>query len=278
MVFKSLQSYTYHLLCGLVIFLWSGEAGSSALRAQAPLSQILGAGGASTLQDSPSLEKVPVNLVLARVKKIPTDATNFAIPREPLYLKPEYPVARQIVKNYYNSINKTPGGDCLIVSKNRFEKAYEDVYGRPFYKDLPDAIATNQLTPHQVFNNLFITATKSDPEWRDLPRKYRAKGNAGAIAMAGLGVLVDTEGIWNGKLRPGALVQVWRLREDYKKVKRGAEVLDFDPYGHSFVFLGYERDRWGAIKGLRIADQGYQSYRPLVPRDYEVWWGVNLKI
>ncbi len=229
-------------------------------------------------KDTLSLKKVALNLAIARVKEIATDATDFVLPRTPLHLKPEYPVARQIVENYYKSSNKTPGGDCLIVSKSRFEKAYEDVYGYPFYKDLPDAIATKQLTPHQVFNNLFATATKLDPEWRDLPQEYRAKGNAGALAIAGLGELVDTEGIWNGELRPGALVQVWRLWEDYEKVRHGAEMLDFDPYGHSFVFIGYELDEKGAIKGLKIADQGYQSYRPLVPSDYEVWWGVNLKV
>ncbi|MDT7828986.1 hypothetical protein RQM65_09960 [Pricia sp. S334] len=279
MFFKPFISNASDPLLWLFAAIFFLGAESTPLRAQASLSNAGdGLSQATNSQDSRFLEKVPINLVVARVKEIPTDATNFAIPRKPLHLKPEYPVARQIVENYYNSINKNPGGDCLVVSKSRFAKAYEDVYGRPFYKDLPDAIATKQLTPHQVFNNLFITATKSDAEWRDLPFEYRAKGNAGAVAIAGLGELVDTEGIWSGKLRPGALVQVWRLREDYEKVRHGAEVLDFDPYGHSFIFLGYELDKKGAIKGLRIADQGYQSYRPLVPRDYEVWWGVNLKI
>lgn len=236
-------------------------------------------GGTVQLYAQQSLvPKVHINLVIARVKHIETDATDFALPRKSLYLTPEYPVARQIIENYYRSNDKTPGGNCLDVSKNRFEKAYQDVYGHPFYKDLPDTIATQQLTPQQVFDNLFITATKKDPEWRNLPRKYRAKGNAGAIAIGGLGEIIDTDGIWNGRLRPGALVQVWRLKEDYEKVRKGVKILDFDPYGHSFIFLGYERNRKGEIEGMRVADQGYQSYRPLVPRDYEVWWGVNLKV
>ncbi len=242
------------------------------------LISVLGGTEQLVAQGTTAEEKVFINLVIAPVRSIATDATNFAVPHKPLKLKPEYPVARQIVEDYYRSENKTPGGHCLTISKSRFENAYKTVYGRSFYKDLPDAIATKQLTPNQVFNNLFATATTSGPEWRDLPREYRAKGNAGAIAIAGLGDLVDTEGIWSGKLRPGALVQVWRLREDYEKVRHGAAVLDFDPYGHSFVFIGYVLDRMGAVKGLRIADQGYQSYRPLVPRDYEVWWGVNLKV
>ncbi len=223
-------------------------------------------------------KKVFINLVVAPIKPIPTRASDFALPHKPLHLKPESPVARQIVENYYKSSDKTPGGHCLVVSKRRFEKAYEDVYGHPIYQDLSPKLATKQLTPRQVFNNLYDTATKQKPEWQNLPRQYRAKGSAGAIAIAGLGELVDTEGIWNGKLRPGALVQVWRLRKDYKKVRNGVEILDFDPYGHSFVFLDYELNEKGVIQGMKIADQGYQSYRSLVLSDYEVWWGINLKI
>lgn len=228
--------------------------------------------------DTVPQEKAPINLVLAPIKPISTKASDFALPRNPLHLKPEYPVSRQILENYYKSSDKTPGGHCLAVNKNRFKEAYEDVYGHPFYRDLLDSIATKQLTPHQVFDNLFASASKPDKEWRSLPRKYRAKGNAGALAVAGLGDLIDTEGIWSGELRPGALVQVWRLRKDYEKVRQGAHISDFDPYGHSFIFLNYELDENGVIQGLRIADQGYQSYRPLVPRDYEIWWGVNLKV
>lgn len=237
-----------------------------------------GENGRSVHTDSMSTKKAAINLVVAPIKSIPTDATGFALPRKPLYLNPTTPVARQIVENYYRSSDKTPGGHCLAVSKNRFEEAYKDVYGHAVYQDLPDTIATEQLTPRQVFHNLFVTATKTDPKWRNLPHKYRAKGNAGALAIADLGEMVDTEGIWNGKLRPGALVQVWRLKEDYERVRKGAKMSDFDPYGHSFVFLGYERNRKGEIEGMRIADQGYQSYRSLVSRDYEVWWGVNLKV
>ncbi|MGS0528025.1 hypothetical protein ACU8V7_25355 [Zobellia nedashkovskayae] len=62
------------------------------------------------------------------------------------------------------------------------------------------------------------------PEWRTLPEEYRGKGNAGAIAYAGMGTLVDSSGIWSGQLRPGALMQVWRYKEDYEKVVQGVNV------------------------------------------------------
>jgi hypothetical protein len=42
--------------------------------------------------------------------------------------------------------------------------------------------------------------------------------------------------------------------------------------------MGYIRDENNDIIGIRIADQGYQSQRTLLPEDYEVWWAVNLII
>ena len=59
---------------------------------------------------------------------------------------------------------------------------------------------------------------------------------------------------------------------------QGANVKKLDPYGHSFIFISYVCNEKNEILGLTIADQGFQSYRPILPRDYEVWWGVNLSI
>lgn len=194
------------------------------------------------------------------------------------YSKVKSIVADRIVENYLNSKNKEPGGHCLAVSKRRFEKAYKDVYGHSVYEDLPDSLATTYYSPSEVFDYLYVTATGTHEGWRSLPKKYRGKGNAGAIAYAGMGKLVDWFGIWSGELKPGAMMQVWKHRKDYEKVVRGVNKKDFDPFGHSFIFIGYVRDDKNKIVGIRIADQGYQSYRPLVPDDYEVWWAVNLTI
>lgn len=187
-------------------------------------------------------------------------------------------VANKIVENYLKSDNKEPDGHCLAVSKRRFERAYREIHGHSPYQDLPDSMATSSFTPKEVFDLLYASASKTDQRWRSLPEKYRGKGNAGAIAYAGMGTLVDTSGIWNGQLRPGALMQVWRFKEDYERVVEGVDVKKIDPYGHSFIFISYVRDEKNSIVGLKIADQGFQSYRPLIPRDYEVWWGVNLSI
>lgn len=188
------------------------------------------------------------------------------------------PVADKIVENYLKSQNKEPGGHCLTVSKDRFEQAYKEVHGHLLYQDLPASMASQFYTSKQVFNLLYASASDTQAGWRSLPEEYRGKGNAGAIVYAGMGTLVDTSGIWNGQLRPGALMQVWRFKEDYEKVVQGVNVKKLDPYGHSFIFISYVRNAENEIIGLKIADQGFQGYRPLRPSDYEVWWAVNLSI
>ena len=193
-------------------------------------------------------------------------------------IKPLYPVAQQIVDNYMKSTNKEPGGHCLTASKTRFLDAYQQVYGHTVYQDLPQDIATKYYTPKQVFDHLYASTSGRHKGWLTLPRKFRGRGNAGAIANAGMGELVNEKEIWSGKLRPGAPMQVWRDKKDYRAVVKGISDPKIDPFGHSFIFLNYVRDSEDKIIGIKMADQGYQCHRMLVPSDYEVWWGVNLKI
>ena len=194
------------------------------------------------------------------------------------YFEPKSPVANKIVDNYMNSRNKEPGGHCLNVSKTRFEKAYRDVYGHSVYVDLPDSMATPYYTPKEAFDFIYVSASGNHERWHSLPMAYRGKGSAGAIAYAGMGVLMNGEEIWGGKLKPGAPMQVWRNRKDYEVVARGVSTKDYYAFGHSFIFMGYVRNGNNDIIGIRIADQGYQSHRALKTYDYEVWWAVNLSI
>ncbi|MFS4418246.1 hypothetical protein [Maribacter sp. 2307ULW6-5] len=205
-----------------------------------------------------------------------TDTVRFAGPAAKL--RPQYPMAQRLVDNYVNSKNKNPGGHCLTASKSRILQAYEDVYHKSIYEALPDSIATAHYNPEQVFDHLYATTSGTHKGWRSLPKKYRGKGSAGALAQAGMGKLVSGREIWKGELRPGSPMQVWRHKKDYKKVVRGSDDPNLDPFGHSFIFLGYVWDTQGQIIGIKIADQGYQSNRTLTPRDYAVWWGVNLEV
>lgn len=193
-------------------------------------------------------------------------------------VKSVFPVAQQIVSNYLKSDNKEPGGHCLTVSKTRFFNAYQQVYGHSVYQDLPKDMASKYYTPAQVFDNLYASTSGPHKGWRTLPRKFRGRGNAGAIAYAGMGSLLNGKDIWSGELEPGAPMQVWRDKKDYKEVVKGISDPEIDPFGHSFIFMNYVRNSQDQIIGIKIADQGYQSSRTLVPSDYEIWWGVNLKI
>lgn len=188
------------------------------------------------------------------------------------------PVTFQLLNNYKNSNNKEPGGECLEASQARFHKAYEDVHGHSVYQDLPNNTSSKYYSPAQVFNNLFASTYGKHKGWLTLPRKYRARGGAGAIAYAGMGDLIDWYGIWSGELKPGAIMQVWKKRSAYKKVIRGQRRDKIFLNGHSFIFLGYEYNNIGDIIGLRIADQGYRTHRGMAVEDYEVWWAVNLNI
>lgn len=223
----------------------------------------------------PTNPSVKVNKVLSAGIKL-EDSLELYLPNS--YLSPKYPVAQQIINNYLASTNKEPGGHCLTASKSRFLIAYENVYGRSIYENLPQKMATKLYKPKQVFDHLYASTSGTHRGWRTLPEDYRGKGSAGAIASASMGKLVNQEDIWKGKLRHGAPMQVWKHEADYEAVVRGISDPDLDPFGHSFIFLSYVRDVEGKIKGIKIADQGYQSKRTLIPSDYDIWWGVNLEI
>ena len=231
---------------------------------------------AKTTLTSNSNDTLTQEVKVLEANKISSQVTLVKKLATPNHLEFKSAVAKKILENYETSKKKEPGGHCLKVSKQRFEKAYMEVHGHSMYEDLPSSMATKHYSPREVFDNLYVSASGPHEGWLSLPIEYRGKGNAGAIAYAGMGALVDSLGVWTGKLRPGSPMQVWKHRKAYEKVIQGVNDKNFDPFGHSFIFIGYELDKSNKIIGIRIADQGYQSYRPLVPNDYEVWWAVNL--
>ena len=184
------------------------------------------------------------------------------------------PIGERIVNNYNSSTNKNPGGDCYAVAKSRFAVAFKEVMGTSHINSLPNNVS--KLS----FNKIFNSATGQYRGWTSLPLNSRGKGGAGAIAMAGFGELQTQSQVWSGELTPGAIVQVWTSTEGYNEVVTGARdidgdgYVDYEGYGHSFIFLNYQRDDKGAIIGMNIADQGYQSY--LEENDYSVWHAANI--
>jgi hypothetical protein len=91
------------------------------------------------------------------------------------------------------------------------------------------------------------------------------------MAWANLGFLIEETEIWSGRLKPGAVIQTWRRRRDYERVRDGKEPKS---YGHSFIFLSYVRNG-GSIVGIKMADQGWQSSATLKRGEYGYWVGAN---
>jgi len=187
-------------------------------------------------------------------------------------------VAEQMVKDYESSTNQSPGGDCFAVSRGRLETAYQTVNSNSIYDDLPDGMATDHYTSKQAFRNLYACSSGLHIGWQGLPEEHRGKGSAGAMVNAGMGDLKNETEIWNGDLEPGALIQVWLYETGYDEVVEGVDDDGYDGYGHSFIFISYERDENSIITGMNIADQGYQNDDALAQEEWEVWWGVNLTV
>ena len=170
---------------------------------------------------------------------------------------------QKIVENYNKTLHKEPGGRC-----------YEACYTRVSVAAKQVGVALPALDHTSDFGRLWGSYIKPKETWLKLSEDYRGKGAAGAMASAGLGALVDSEGIWTGKLKPGAVIQTWKTMSDYERVRDGDAVVD-GSYGHSFIFLNYVYSG-SAISGLAIADQGFQNGDPLAKGEYGFWVGANL--
>lgn len=170
---------------------------------------------------------------------------------------------QKIVENYNKAASKTPGGLC-----------YEATYARVSAAAKQVGVALPALDRTGEFGRLWASFIKPKESWLELSEDYRGKGAAGAIASAGLGTLVDSQGIWSGKLKPGAVIQTWKTTSDYERVRDGDKV-ENDSYGHSFIFLNYVYSG-SAVSGIAIADQGFQSGDPLAKGEYGFWVAANL--
>lgn len=172
-------------------------------------------------------------------------------------------LGEKIVDDYNKSNNKEPGGRC-----------YEACYARVKAAAKLVAVSLPAFDNKSAFSRLWGSLISPKKTWLELPEEYRGKGAPGAMASVGLGTLVNSDGIWAGNLQPGAVIQTWAVASDYEQVRDGGGPTS---YGHSFIFLNYIYSG-SAISGIAIADQGYQSSRPLTKGDYGYWVGANLSI
>jgi hypothetical protein len=158
---------------------------------------------------------------------------------------------------------------CYAASRERMVRGAQMATGRRF--SLPEGATTS------VFETILATH-----EWRmaDIPQVYRGTGAAGALVYAGLGDFVPEADIWNGGLRPGAAMQVWRSRAAFELLQAGSVTLkggktrpitstDADFYGTSFVFVRFQDNK--------IVVRHFGDIETHKKSDFEVWVAANAR-
>ncbi|MCH7729180.1 MAG: hypothetical protein IH991_22265, partial [Planctomycetes bacterium] len=177
---------------------------------------------------------------------------------------------------------KGPGGDCYQVSYKRINAALRAIYGADAALPILNASKKRSGPFDQLWgskNNWQKTVNpprKPDPKspWFKIDQRYRGNGAAGALVFHGIARMVDAHAIWEGKLKPGAVLQTWKTKSDFLRVRNGEKPHSI---GHSFVFLGYVKDAAGKISGMNIADQGTIWAKKGLPREtFEYWVGANM--
>jgi len=152
--------------------------------------------------------------------------------------------------------------DCYMDSYKRTRAAALQVGGH----------ALPPWNPNSRFCRIWGSLIKTDGAWAGFPRAYRGLGAPGALAMAGWSRVIRGPKIWNGELRPGAVLQAWRRPGFYTAVRDGNKPDGL--LGHSFVFIGYERSATGIV-GMRVADNGYHGNRIVSVNQWPFLVGAN---
>ena len=169
-------------------------------------------------------------------------------------------LGEQVVRDYMPGVilNST----CFRDSYARVRRASRRVSNMP----LP---GWNQ---NLQFCRLWGSLIRKDGAWLTYPEGYRGLGAPGALASIGMGSPVDQQGIWMGLLAPGAVLQTWRNRDDYDRVRNGQKPLSL---GHSLVFLKYVW-RGSAVVGMKVADNGFHGRDTVTQGAWGFWTGANL--
>jgi len=176
-------------------------------------------------------------------------------------------LGEQIVKNYNDSNDKQPGGDCFAVAKSRVLTAYSQVHGSSLLDNLP-ASPVNGLSSKKFFSLLWNDWYWHN-KWLQAPQEYRAKGSAGAVVWAGIATAVDHNQVLSGDLQPGAVIQTWGSQAQFTHLRDNHNSMLDGTIGHSFIFLNYHYDK-GNITGMYIADQG-TGWDGATPMSINTW-------
>ena len=188
----------------------------------------------------------------------------------------ESELGNAIIDIYLNNPNYGIDGDCCVASFHRFEKAFESKKGNSLTQYLNN---TNYKNGRSNFRAIWYTSYK-DFDWRKIDKQYAGKGGAGAIESANLGRTITTSEIFEGKLKPGAVVQYWNEIWHYERLSQGnwnlfTGTYGNKPSGHSFIFLGYIFDEQGNITGMYQWNYSNGGFAEVKRSTAPIFFGTN---
>lgn len=195
----------------------------------------------------------------SNIESLPLAPTDYIEP--PTFSEPKKTF--EVANKYQNC-----RGMCFAVSMARVKKAYQDEFG-------VDVISLNLKNKDYLYSGTIITS---------IPENYFGYGVGGALAAKGYAELIDENGVWNGELEEGAMLQFWnnynlvsfeKLKTAIKDKLKEIENDDFFG-GHSVIFKSYIRDNSGKITGLNLYD--YSGINRSEDKNKEMLFvGANLK-
>lgn len=160
---------------------------------------------------------------------------------------------------------------CTTATAERIRRGYKLATGKSL-----------ELSEDKTMSDYNAILQSSTGRMLDVDLRYRGAGAAGALAYAGLGELLSETDIWDGKLKPGAAVQVWGNKKAYRllrageigkgKNKRRINNMDANFYGTSFVFVRYD-----SKTNKRMLVRHYGSTQWKSKGSFAVWVAANLK-
>ena len=147
-----------------------------------------------------------------------------------------------------------PGSNCYVVTAARVNKAYCDLYG---------------VTPIDFTENADGTYTSESYKTSSAQSGQQNYEFAvgGALFNQNLGTLVNSDGVWSGELKKGAVIQYWRSTDPDNLISNG---------GHSQVFLNYTYDENGRINGMVLFDNSGYRNAPKDKVSERTYFGTNI--
>src|SRR5690606_11173132 len=129
----------------------------------------------------------------SNIESLPKAPTGYVDP--PTYSDPE--ASFKVANKYQNC-----GGMCFAVSMARVKQAYLDEFN-------VDVIDLNVLGQDYFYSGTVIN---------NIPDNIFGYGVGAALYAKGYAELVDHDGVWNGDLKEGAMIQYW-WGDDFSVIK-----------------------------------------------------------